>query len=250
MRISSLFILAFLVVLVSAIPSLRGGDLEQARDRYAHGEYESAATFFEKHLQSAPPSSGVYFELGQALQKSEKEVDAALAYRRTLLLDPRFSPAAEALREVNSRLGVSPTPPSWQTRLSQAIPSDFAVLLGAIAFWLGAFFLLASFVFSKNRRFFLCTAVPLLVLGFAACLFVTLADPRVSQARQAMVMNLSGTSLYKVPSEDSAEKITTLGQGSTVTILSTRGRWFHVELPGGQRGWFLQDGVALVIPTA
>jgi uncharacterized protein YgiM (DUF1202 family) len=65
-----------------------------------------------------------------------------------------------------------------------------------------------------------------------------------------MVMNQAGVVLYKVPSEDSAEKITTLNQGSVVEILSARGRWFHVELPGGQRGWFLQDGIAPLIPAA
>jgi uncharacterized protein YgiM (DUF1202 family) len=63
-------------------------------------------------------------------------------------------------------------------------------------------------------------------------------------------MNLAGASLYKVPSEDASEKITTLNQGSTLKILSARGRWFHVELPGGQRGWILQDGVTRVIPAA
>ncbi|MFM8717166.1 MAG: SH3 domain-containing protein [Spartobacteria bacterium] len=53
-----------------------------------------------------------------------------------------------------------------------------------------------------------------------------------------------------MPSEDASEKITTLNQGSTLKILSARGRWLHVELPGGQRGWVLQDGVTRVIPVA
>jgi hypothetical protein len=124
------------------------------------------------------------------------------------------------------------------------------VLLGAIAFWFGAFLLLACFAFSKKRTWLFPVASVLLVAGLSSCLLAAFTDPRILEARQAIVMNLAGTSLYKVPSEDASEKITTLNQGSIIKILSTRGRWFHVELPGGQRGWFLQDGITSVIPAA
>jgi len=229
---------------------MRGDDLEQARDRFAHGENESAVTFFEKHLQSARPSSSAYYELGQALQKSEKEAEAALAYRRALLLDPRFAPAAEALRQANARLGVSPSAFTWQARWAEKVPSDPTVLFAAVAFWFGAFLLLAALALSKKRTLLFSLASVLLVVGLASCILAALTDPRILEARQAMVMTLSGTPLYKVPSEDADEKITTLNQGSTVKILSARGRWFHVELPGGQRGWFLQEGITPVIPSA
>jgi uncharacterized protein YgiM (DUF1202 family) len=90
----------------------------------------------------------------------------------------------------------------------------------------------------------------LLLAGFASSLASAFTDPRIFEAKQSIVMNLAGAFLYKVPSEDASEKITTLNQGSTLKILSARGRWFHVELPGGQRGWVLQDGVTRVIPAA
>jgi tetratricopeptide (TPR) repeat protein len=250
MRKSSSIVLIAILCIFSTVLPMRGDYLEQAVDRFAHGEYESAVTFFEKHLQSARPSSFVYYQLGQALQKSEKEAEAALAYRRALLLDPRFVPAAEALREANARLGVSPSASSWQARWAEKVPSDPTMLLGAVAFWLGAFLLLAAFVLSKKRTLLFFLASVLLVAGFASCILAAFTDPRILEARQAMVMNLAGTSLFKVPSEDAAEKITTLNQGSTVKILSARGRWFHVELPGGQRGWFLQEGITPVVPSA
>jgi len=250
MRNSSSIAFFALLCLACTVLPMRGDDLQQARDRLAHGEYESAATYFEKYLQSAPPSSAVYYEFGQALQKSEKEAEAALAYRRSLLLDPRFAPAAQALREVNARLGVSPSASGWQARWAEKIPSDPSVFIGTVAFWIGAFFLLAAFALSKKRALLFSAAAGLLLTGLAFCLLAALTDPRILEARQAMVMSLTGVSLYKVPSEDASEKITTLNQGSTVKILSTRGRWFHVELPGGQRGWFLQDGITPVIPAA
>lgn len=250
MRNSSFIVLIAIFCLFSTVSPMRGDDLEQARDRFAHGEYDSAVTFFEKHLQSARPSSSAYYELGQALQKSEKEAEAALAYRRSLFLDPRFTPAAEALREGNARLGVSPSVSGWQVRWAEKVPSDPTVLFGAFAFWFGAFFLLPAFALSKKRTLLFSLASVLMVAGLAFCLLTAFTDPRILEARQAMVMSLSGTPLYKVPSEDASEKITTLNQGSTVKILSARGRWFHVELLGGQRGWFLQEGITPVIPSA
>jgi tetratricopeptide (TPR) repeat protein len=244
---NSIFIL--LVGILSALP-LQADSLAEARDRAAHGEYESAATYFEKHLQSAPPSVAAYFELGQVLQKSEKEAEAALAYSRSLVLDPGFAPAVNALRESNARLGVTTPVQNWRSLLGEKIDADTAVLVGCIAFWVGAFLLLATLAFSKKRLLFLSLGLFLLLAGFASSLASAFTDPRIFEAKQSIVMNLAGASLYKVPSEDASEKITTLNQGSTLKILSARGRWFHVELPGGQRGWVLQDGVTRVIPAA
>lgn len=244
---NSIFIL--LVGILSALP-LQADSLAEARDRAAHGEYESAATYFEKHLQSALPSAAAYFELGQVLQKSEKEAEAALAYRRSLVLDPGFAPAANALRESNARLGVTAPVQNWRSLLGEKIDADATVLVGCIAFWVGAFLMLATLAFSKKRLLFLSLGLLLLLAGFAFGLASAFTDPRIFEAKQSMVMNLAGSSLYKVPSEDASEKITTLNQGSTLKILSARGRWFHVELPGGQRGWVLQDGVTRVIPAA
>ena len=243
----SIFIL--LVGILTALP-LQADSLAEARDRAAHGEYESAATYFEKHLQSALPSAAAYFELGQVLQKSEKDTEAALAYRRSLVLDPGFAPAANALRESNARLGVTTSVQNWRSLLGEKIDADATVLVGCIAFWVGAFLLLATLAFSKKRLLFLSLGLFLLVAGFASGLASAFTDPRIFEVKQSMVMNLAGASLYKVPSEDASEKITTLNQGSTLKILSARGRWFHVELPGGQRGWVLQDGVTRVIPAA
>lgn len=242
-----IFTTLFFCLLISVIP-VRADFLDDARDRVVHGEYESAVTFFEKHLQSAPPSAAAYYEFGQALQKSEKDADAALSYRRALLLDPCFVPAVEALREVNARLGIPTPTPNWQTSFSTKIASDPLALAGGVAFWMGAFALLAAIVLLKKRTLFACAGSILLVIGLTACLLAVLTDPRISEAQQAIVMNPAGASLYRVPSEDASEKITSLNPGSVVRRLSTRGRWFHVELPAGQRGWLLQDGITSIIP--
>ena len=247
-------ILRFSFVLCAAL-AISGGVarsdfLSEARDRVANGEHESAIPYFEKHLQAATPSADAYFEFGQALAKVGKEAEAALAFRRTLILDPRFQPAEAALREANAQLGLTSPSRNWRTEVTNRLPLDSLAIGGATAFWLGAFLFLAALVASKLRRGLLPASLLLVVSGAAALALLWLVDPRKTDARDAMVLSTAGAVIYKTPSEDPSQKITTLGQGSIVKILSKRGRWCHGELPGGQRGWFLQEGTTPVIPAA
>jgi tetratricopeptide (TPR) repeat protein len=236
------------VLVLCCLPSVHANFLTDARSRLADGELDAAAGLFEKHLQTEPPSAAVYFELGQALEKTGKEADAALAFRRALLLAPRFAPAATALRESNAQLGIPSPARNWRNRVIEKISLDPLALAGAAIFWLGAFAILVGLAFSRSRL--LVAGACCASAGIAACALVSVTDPRLLDAHQAIILADSGIALYKTPTDDPAEKITTLNQGSVVKILSARGRWFHGELPGGQRGWFLQQGTMPVIPPA
>jgi hypothetical protein len=223
--------------------------LAEARDRVANGEHESAIPFFERHLQASPPSAGVYFELGRALEAAADEARAALAFRRTLLLDPAFAPAREALRNANIQLGLAAPQQDWRHAVASRVDLDFLANLGAVLFWAGAF-LFAAGLFFSGRRALKLPAFALAALGLAALVLAWMVDPRVGEARDAMILSPEGAVLYRTPSEDDSQKITALGQGAVVKILSVRGRWFHGELPGGQRGWFLQKGTEMLVPPA
>ena len=228
----------------------RADFLTEARDRVAHGEHESALPYFEKHIQAAPPTAAAYFEFGQALAKVGKEAEAALAFRRALILDPRFQAAEIALRDANAQLGLTSPSRNWRTAVTNRIPLDELALGGAAVFWLGAFLFLIALLAVKSRRSLLPASIVLGLAGLAALALLWMVDPRETDARDAMVLSTNGAVLYKTPSEDASQKITTLGQGSVVKILTQRGRWCHGELPGGQRGWFLLEDTTPIIPAA
>jgi tetratricopeptide (TPR) repeat protein len=247
-------ILGFPLILCMALAFVggfaRADFLADARDRIAHGEHESAILYFEKYIQAAPPSAAAYFEFGQALAKVGKEAEAALAFRRTLILDPRFAPAESALRDANAQLGLTSPSRNWHNAFTSRIPLDDLAIGGAAAFWLGAFLLLAALMAAKSRRALLPASLVLIVCGAAALIVLWLVDPRETDSRDAMILSSAGAVLYKTPSQDPSQKITSLGQGSVVKILSKRGRWGHGELAGGQRGWFLLEGTTPFIPAA
>jgi tetratricopeptide (TPR) repeat protein len=237
-----------LAVLMPALAS-HADFLADARDRVANGEHESAVPLFEKHLQASPPSAEVYFELGKAQEAAGREAEAALAFRRTLILDPSFAPAREALRNANIQLGLPAAPGGWRSAVASRVSPDLFANAGAILFWIGAF-ALATGLFFSGRRALKISAIALAVLGLGLVALAWLVDPRVGESRDAVILAREGAALYRTPSEDESQKLTTLGQGTVLKILSVRGRWFHGELPGGQRGWFLQKGTEMVIPPA
>ena len=241
------FLLPALLSAACLLPA-RADFLSGSRERSADGEHAAAAELLGKHLQTAPPSASLFFELGQSFEKSGNEPEAALAFRRASILDPGFAPAANALRESNAQLGAPELKPGWRGFVAARLPMDPAALAAAALFWLGAFLFLAALAFEKtNKRLrnlgFLSAAAGLLL---AAPAF--LADPRIPASREVAILSANGSTLYKIPSEDPAEKITALNAGTVLRILSARGRWFHGELPGGQRGWFPQEGSMPVIP--
>ena len=85
------FLLPALLAAAALLPA-RADFLAESRDRSADGEHAAAAELLAKHLQTAAPSAALYFELGQSLEKSGNEPEAALAFRRAAILDPGFAP--------------------------------------------------------------------------------------------------------------------------------------------------------------
>lgn len=221
--------------------------LTEAKDRLANGEREAAAALFQRHLDSAAPSAAIYYELGQLHEGADKSADAALAYNRALLLDPAFTPAREALQAANRDLGI-PTPPlDWRDKIAAVVPPDVLLAGGSVVFWAGAFLLLAPLFRGKKTGRLI--GVVLLLLGSVAVVAGWATDPRMLHASEVMILNPGGTPLQRTPTDDPSGKITTLSPGTLITVLGTSGRWFHGQLPGGQQGWFLQEGTQPLLPA-
>ncbi|MFA7343987.1 MAG: tetratricopeptide repeat protein [Terrimicrobiaceae bacterium] len=221
--------------------------LSDARARFQDGEYDQAAKLFEQSLEKSPPSAAVFYELGRALNKTGQEARSALNFRRALILDPRFAPARSALQEANVALGIPPVKQGWRTRVVERIPLDALGLAGTVLFWAGAFAGLSAFFPRGFRGGRLVAGILSLLLGLSLVLAAWLCDPRISLANTAVVLTNGGSSLRSSPA-DQSEKLASLPQGSTIDILSQRGRWFYGQAPGGTKGWFLTEGIVPLIP--
>ncbi len=250
MKSHALFLCCLVLFLTLLVGGLicRADFLTEARDRLANGERDAATALFQKHLDSAPPSASIYYELGQVHASADQSAEAALAFNRALLLDPSFTPARDALNAANRDLGIPTAPLDWRNKVAAAIPPDALALGAALLFWVGAFLLLFPLYRKKTRPLFIGFGIFLLLTGTATGLLALSTDPRFLHAREVMILKESGTVLYRTPTTDPFAKITTLAPGTLINVLATSGRWFHGQLHGGQEGWFLQEGCKPVVP--
>jgi tetratricopeptide (TPR) repeat protein len=241
--------LALALAILSAA-GLQADPLADARARYADGEYAQAAKLFEQALESSPPQASVLFELGRCLRKNGQEARAALNFRRALVLDPRFAPAGAALLETNTDLGLPKSGKTWRNHVLERIPTDTLALAGSVFFWLGMFAVtFLTFLRPPNAKGWFALGILCLAGGTASLALAWLCDPRVTDRNVALVLTTGGSTLLNAPA-DQSEKLASMPEGSTVTILSQRGRWFYGRLPDGKRGWFLTEGIFPLIPPA
>lgn len=84
----------------------------------------------------------------------------------------------------------------------------------------------------------------MLIIGASLLAVVWLCDPRIALTNSALVLTNGGTALLSSPAEQS-DKLASLPQGSILTVLSQRGRWFYGELPDGKRDGFSPKGLLL-----
>lgn len=241
------FVLVLLLALAACLPCLRADPLADARARFADGEFDKAVKLYEQSLETGNPSAAVFYELGRAFGKAGNEARAALNFRRALVLDPRFVPAANALRESNVALGIAPAAASWRTAVLDRVPIDVLAAGGMAVFWLGAFVLLFAVRARRGGR--LAAGGVFVLLGIAAIAAVWLCDPRITLRTEAMVLKTGGAEMLSAPA-DQSEKVAAMPEGSLVRILSQRGRWFYGRNPAGANGWFLTEGIVPVIPPA
>ena len=239
--------LAILLAVAACVSGLHADVLADARARFSDGEFDKSVKLYEQALESKDPSAAVFYELGRAFAKTGKEARAALNFRRALVLDPRFAPAANALSESNVALGIAAEPVRWQAKVLKKLPMDALATVGTTAFWIGAFAVL--FAIPAHRRGRLAMGIFLVLVGGAAVAAVWLCDPRITSRTEAMVLRNGGADLLSSPT-DQSEKLAAMPEGSVVRILSQRGRWFYGQLPGGTHGWFLTEGIIPVIPPA
>ena len=241
----SLFLIAAAVLGITCAAAL-ADPLADARARFDEREFAQAAQLFEKASESLPPSPSLFYDLGRSYLELGNTARAALNFRRALLLDPRFTPAASALRKADTQLALPAPASSWRDRVLERVPMDSLALGATVIFWAAALMVLFGMVRPQSRGLLL-SGVLLLLIAAGSLALVVLCDPRISGRTAAMVLTTGGTTLRSTPA-DNSEKIATLPEGSLVKILSQRGRWYYGVAGKSNRGWFLTEGIVPLIP--
>lgn len=235
------------VGVLCAVALGRANTLDDAQQAFIKGDYQHAVSLYEQAAEASAPSAGIYYNLGESQLKAGATADAALSFRRALVLNPELARARIALTAANQTLGVREGPVTWLQRIVSVVSPDTLVLAGSAVAWLGGFLFLIAIFRKRASAGSVGLSAFAAIFGGAVLLVGIVADPRIEDRNQAIVTAADGATALVEP-VDHSDAVAQLPAGTPVWVLSERGRWSYCELAGGARGWLVSSNTSAVIP--
>jgi len=227
---------------------MAGADtVQDGNAAFAKGDFPAAVRAYETALASGPKSAGLYYNLATAQLKAGERPQAALNLRRALMLDPGFTDARVSLSEIERSQGVPAVKESWQTKVAAKVPLTAVFVSGAVAFWVGAFVVLAG-LFRKKKFAPILAGVILVVLGAVVFATGVWADPKLADRNAGVIVAAEEVSLLSAPADQSAT-LTKLAPSAGVHVIRESGEWTYCQAPGGEKGWLPSNSLQRVIPA-
>jgi tetratricopeptide (TPR) repeat protein len=232
------------VFLMSSAFAQSDTEFAKANQDYAAGRFQAAINGYDTLVRSREFSANLFYDLGNAFFRAGDLGRAILNYERALALD-RHHPEADAnlriVRDEARALELSPRPIERFLRFASL--NQFAIT-AAIAFWVGAFSLVAL-TFARRRA---PSAIALAILSlsiFATAIFAIYRIDNGTNGRSLAIVTANAVEA-RLATADNANTVLALPPGSEIKILSTRGDWIYVALPNNLRGWLPAKSAELV----
>jgi|ERR1700747_1555896 tetratricopeptide (TPR) repeat protein len=217
--------------------------LEKGNLAYREGKYEEARANYLQLISTGTAAPELFYNLGNIWLKDGEQGRAILNFRRSLVLDPNFTPAQRNLDSVLRSIGNPEEHPLYQWL---RLRSDFWFTSTAILFWLTA---IAALLWRATQRLrtagkiALLVFAPIFVLSLAMTLWVGdgMKDPNL-----AVVVDQSSDVRFGPAA--SSRIVVTLGAGQELKLLSERGDWTFCRLDNGLSGWIHTQSIERIIP--
>jgi tetratricopeptide (TPR) repeat protein len=219
-------------------------DLSVASTAFAQGEYEKAAQAYLEELSDGQNNSDVYYNLGNALYRSEEVGRALLAWRISQQLSPRRGDAHANILHVQQGLDGSIEAPSTLGPLflggslslrEQAWAASVLLgLVGVVLLW-----------GRRRKRFPL--GIPALLLGLPGVLLAVSAV-LTFRAPPGLVVLQSGLELRSAVGLSGGVLLRELEAGSELRFVDQVQDFVLVEVENGENGWLPAGQVGWVDP--
>jgi drug/metabolite transporter superfamily protein YnfA len=217
---------------------------QRANDCYNRKVYDSAAYYYEQLAALKPHNATVYFNLGNAYYRLNKIAPAVVNYRRALQADPDMKLAQENLMLTQTRIA-SPIAEAheifflkWWDGITR---QDKAAMWGILA--LVFFTLIMAVLFVKQFSKTIAAKIPQQVYIVLALAWLFSFSVGWVSAQKSSRSDLAVVKQNEVPlmtASLTGKPITTLPEGTTVTVVNTLGIWVEVRLTDGRTG-YVQD---------
>jgi tetratricopeptide (TPR) repeat protein len=217
--------------------------LEKANRAFREGKYEEARANYLQLISAGVAAPELFFNLGNTWLKEGEQGRAILNFRRSLVLDPNFTPAQQNLDSVLHSIGSTEEHPFYQWL---RLRSDFWLAGTTIFFWLTA---IAALLWATIRRLRtagkigLLVFAPFLVSSLAVTLWVGggMKDPNL-----AVLVDQNADVRFGPAA--SSRTVVTMGAGQELKLETERGEWTFCRLSNGFSGWIRTQSVERMIP--
>ena len=215
---------------------------------YEDGRFEDANQVYRSLISEGDVSEELFLNLGNVSYRLNQPGEAALWYRRAIVLNPRFAEARQNLRVIKGKTGYHEFElkgvDAWLARLS---PGELIAILST-GLWITLLIIAASLVFRRLRDW-----RPLLYITGGLSLAVAIASAwglnrqRTQLDAEDLAIVTANDAAALTGPEPDAEKVVDLPPGSELQILQPSGPWTYVAIPPELRGWVRSESIAPVI---
>src|SRR5207253_6952056 len=139
-------------------------DFAKANQEYAQGHFKEAIAGYETLVRSPPPPPTPLYDLGNAYFRTGDFGRAILNYKRALAVEPHHPEAAANLQIARDEARALEMQESWPERYLQFASVNQYSTAASVAFWAGAFCIVAL-TFGSRRSVRL---IALLILSLSA----------------------------------------------------------------------------------
>jgi tetratricopeptide (TPR) repeat protein len=230
--VCSAIIYAFLI---SSAFAQSDAQFAKANQEFAAGQFKEAIDDYEGLVRTGPWSANLFYDLGNAHFRNGNFGRAILNYERALALNPRHPEADANLRITRDEARALELTASRTERALRFMNLNQYAIAAGIAFWVGAFGIIALF-FARRRSGRLLTMSILSLSIFAVAVAAIVGIDNGNRGRALAIVTDTGAEA-RVATADNANRVLTLPPGSEIRILSKRGDWIYAALPNNLRGW-------------
>ncbi len=248
----------FSVIIVAMAFSLKGQNIAvqdsmaQANAHYTAGQFEKAVKTYEGILAKGYESKELYFNLGNALYKSNNITYAILNYERALKIAPHDEDIRYNLEMAKTQVVDNiPTLPEpgflrwWRDMIATRTTDNWA-LRSAVSFVI-FLSLLGLFLLTRISRVKKLTFwFGLLFLTYSAFTFsfASTQKARLTGHDSAVIVERS-VRVKGSPSESGTE-LFIIHEGLTVRITDQLGEWIEIRIADGNKGWVKETAMVKI----
>jgi tetratricopeptide (TPR) repeat protein len=233
----------------AAQPPALQDSLAKGNQLYTSGKYAAAVKTYEAIAGKGFESFELYYNLGNALYKTNNITFAILNYERALKLiptneDARFN-LEMAKKQVVDNIDLLPEPGflRWWHELINSKPADGWATHTLVSFFLFltlfALFLFASTIRNKQLSFWL--AVTALTYSLITFSFGSTQRSKLVNHNSGVITERS-VRMKGSPSETGTE-LFILHEGLSVQITDKLGDWIEIRLADGNKGWLKESSL-------